>query len=162
MFEALKKLFAKKTIPVWDGNWEILPLEGEEFIYNGKVYTWQKCKCSNAECKRPIAYRKNNRVDRDVTIRLRGANQGLNIFDVIVKLGKMEELIKCGGAANKIADIFISATREIFTNTTGDKKAVKEYLQSKNITTKEMGEAALELTLLLTEDFIHSVVNFIR
>ncbi len=73
---------------VWTGDTNNLPPAGEKFIYKDVEYIWKPCTCKE-QCLRPKAY-KGGEMDLEMTIRLRGTNQGVPLLTVLVKLGKME------------------------------------------------------------------------
>ena len=89
------------NIQEWNGDSNHLP--EKEFSFKGQVYTWKPCDCSE-HCQRPLAY-KDGHVDLELTTRLRGADQGDYMSSVLVKLGKMEELIIAGANRALIADL---------------------------------------------------------
>lgn len=87
------------NISVWDGDYNNLP--PKEFSFNGQAYTWELCDCG---CERPLGY-KNGEHDFEMTVRLRGNNQGDPMATVLVKLGKMEELIAAGREHMSVATL---------------------------------------------------------
>lgn len=84
-------------MPVWDGKLENLPKYYVRFLYKGSVWEIQECDC---QCGRPSAYKvEQGRIadeeDHGMTLRIRGANTGMPLWDVLIKAGAMtsDELV---------------------------------------------------------------------
>jgi hypothetical protein len=139
----MKQNMRKTRVPVWDGNPESLPQMGKLFLYRGKKFSWRICSCG---CGRPAGYLKG-KLNKAMTIRLRGSDQGDAIYSVLVKLGKIEELIQAVVLSGKEAvNSLLEATLgEIYVQVGGyGYKAVNAFLDTKGISETEMGIATGE------------------
>lgn len=147
MISLIKKLFGarKSELPVWDGDPEKLPEKGKKFIYKGQKYIWKSCKCG---CGRPQAF-KNGSKSRELTIRLRGVNQGDQMEDVITKFGMMEELITTEGDLAKILHLFeICLDKADPARKIGLETCIK-FLEEKGISPQEFSAALIEAKRLV-------------
>lgn len=95
------------NIPVWEGDYKNRP--ANLFSFKGEEYTWELCDCG---CKRPLAY-KNGDFNFELTIRLRGTDQGDYMATVLVKLGKMEELVAAGRDHESVGNLLEKTLMEL-------------------------------------------------
>ena len=122
---------------LWDGNPSELPEVGEPFIYNGKKYVWEMCTCG---CEKPLGFLANEVENHDfeMTVRLRGQEQGHPLLSVLVKLGKMEEVIRTHGNPHAIGKILNDYLRKIGVGSPGDFDKNVEHFASKGISIEEL------------------------
>lgn len=122
---------------VWDGNPSKLPPKGQLFFYKERKFYWKECDC---RCGRPKAYDENGKFNFEMEIRLRGKDQGFPVFNVLVKLGKMEELIQIGqDDVSGIALLLQNTVKEYVKSF--DPNESKHFLRSKGISEIEFEDA---------------------
>lgn len=128
---------------LWDGNPSELPEMGKPFIYNGEQYVWERCLCG---CEKPLGFLGNEVEDRDfeMTVRLRGKDQGDPLASVLVKLGKMEEMIQTKGNPHAIGKVLNDYLGEAGVQSTNDFDEKVELFASKGIAIEELYLALAE------------------
>lgn len=133
------------AIPVWDGNANNLPPMEEPFIYNGKMYAWSPCPCEEPNCKRPTVVTEGQ-TNFEMTVRLRGLNQGDPVANVLCKMGFMEQLIEVGNCGGSIPDLFNTMLSTLPVRPFRDPFfKIEEFLTSKGSSFGEMKAALDEL-----------------
>lgn len=138
---------------IWSGNPDNLPPESTPFEYNGNEYMWISCPCG---CGHPLAFEKSGRGSFEMTVRLRGNDQGESQGTFLVKLGKTEELIGTCGDGLALAEL-ISRTVEKILKEYGNRDALDEFLKSKNI------PRGLMLTALKksSQSYLEAITDFL-
>jgi len=121
-------------VPRWDGDSNNIPEEGKLFEYEGKTWIWGICSCGR--CGLPeVSEAGKATPNTEMTVRIRGTNQGHPTADFIMKSGAvtMDEFAK-SFAAGALIQLYRKARQEWMNHRSNE----EQWLSERGITRKEL------------------------
>jgi hypothetical protein len=136
------------AVPEWNGDPENIPEAYTPFMFKGKEYYWIPCPC----CNLPWAFDADDEESYELLVRLRGKKLGLSLANVLVKAGKVEELIATGAKPELLQELFLLTFEPMEWFVKKDEEDKKAFLAEKGIPDEEWEEAIYSATQPLEEE----------
>jgi hypothetical protein len=135
---------ADSEVFVWDGTLENLPAVGKEFFYKGERYNTKECPCG-CGC---LYIARNDRMAFELTIRTFGPHQMVKMWNIIIRSGRIEELIMTRKDPKTMLALFDDVVERMPIRPGDPEEKVQTYLKSIGTNFREFIEACVENKLL--------------